>query len=162
MNFFMKQRMLLSVRALYFCMEEQWSELGKKHNITPAQQHILFLLAVNKSLTQSQISELGCWHISTVTRLLKPLKDKGLITVSPDRNLRRYKNVFITNAGESLLLNVVNSVKEMEHFPFPGNHLSESELIKFLEYGQSILDEIKGKSFGIKVINAKLEGVDYN
>jgi DNA-binding MarR family transcriptional regulator len=143
-------------------MEEQWSELGKRHNITPAQQHILFLLSVNQSLTPSQISDLGCWHISTVTRLLKPLSAKGLICISPDPNRKKYKNISITKAGEHLFYQLVKSVKEMENFPLPLNRLSESEITNFLKYGQTILEMIKGKNFENKVLNAKIAGVDYN
>lgn len=162
MKFLMKQKMLLVIRALYFCMEEQWSELGKEHRISPAQQHILFLLSVNPSLTPTQISELGCWHISTVTRLLKPLEFKGLVYVSPDTEQRKYKKVSITKEGEQLFQKLVESVQEMEHFPFPVNHLSDNELLGFLEYGQSFLDVMKGESYGSRVINAKIPGVDYN
>ena len=161
MNFLIKQKMVLIIRALYFCMEEHWSKIGQVHNISPAQQHILFLLSVNPPLTPTQISELGCWHISTVTRLLKPLGNNGLINVSPDKDKRRYKIVSITKEGESLVQKIVNSIKETEHFPFPMEHLSESEILSFLEYGQSFLDVMKGGSFSNKVINAKIKGVDY-
>lgn len=161
MNFLIKQKMVLIVRALYFCMEEHWSKLGKEHNVSPAQQHILFLLSVNPPLTPSQISGLGCWHISTVTRLLKPLENSGLINVSPDINQRRYKIVSITKEGEYLFQKLVNSILEKKHFPFPMDHLSESEILSFLEYGQSFLDVMKGESFRNKVINAKIKGVDY-
>lgn len=162
MKFLIKQKMLLMIRALYFCMEEHWSELGKEYNISPSQQHILFLLSINSSLTPSQISKLGCWHVSTVTRLLKPLQVKGLIEVSPDENQRKYKRVSITEEGEHLFQKLVDSVRKMENFPFPMNHLSEHEILSFLECGQSFLTVMKGESFGDNVINAKIEGVDYN
>jgi DNA-binding MarR family transcriptional regulator len=162
MKFLIKQKMLLMIRALYFCMEEQWSQLGKEHNISPAQQHILFLLSVNSPLTPTQISELGCWHISTVTRLLTPLEVRGMVRISPDTIQRKFKKVSITNEGEQLFQKLVASVQEMDHFPFPMNHLSEKEIVSFLEYGQSFLDVMKGKSFGSKVINAKIAGVDYH
>ena len=162
MNLLIKQNILLMIRALYFCVEERWAELGRKHNITPAQQHILFLLSTNKkTLTPSQISELGCWHVSTVTRLLKPLLVKGFISVSPDKDRPKYKKVTITLAGEQLFQKLVCSVMEMEQFPLDINHLSEKEIVYFLKCGQRILDVNKGESFGKRVINAKIKGVDY-
>lgn len=157
-----KQNILLMVRALYFCMEKEWAELGMKYNITPAQQHILFLLSTNKkTLTPTQISELGCWHTSTVTRLLKPLQSKEFITVSADKKHLKYKKVTITQEGEIMFQKLVNSFKEMERFPFDMRHISEEEIIQFLNCGQSILDVHKGEDFKKRVINAQIEGLDY-
>ncbi|WP_394234377.1 MarR family transcriptional regulator [Niallia oryzisoli] len=156
-----KQQMVLVIRALYFCMAEQWSELGKKHNISPAQQHILFLLSVNPSLTPTQISQLGCWHISTVTRLLKPLENNGLISISPDTIQRKCKKVSISEEGKKLITHVLQSAQQLEHFPFPMDHLSETEIVNFLECGHRILEVLKGKDFYKKVINAQVEGFDY-
>jgi MarR family transcriptional regulator, protease production regulatory protein HPr len=160
-NFLIKQKMVVIIRALYFCMEEHWAKIGQEHNVSPAQQHILFLLSINPALTPTQISELGCWHTSTVTRLLKPMENSSLINVSPDIHHRRYKIVSITKKGKDLVRKIVNSIQEAEHFPFPMDHLSEREIVSFLDYGQRFLDVMKGESFGNKVINAKMEGVDY-
>ncbi|WP_338448624.1 MarR family transcriptional regulator [Niallia oryzisoli] len=161
MNFLIQQKMVLTIRALYFCLAEQWSTLGKDYDISPAQQHILFLLTVNPSLTPTQISELGCWHISTVTRLLKPLKENGLISVSPDPTQRKCKKVSISEEGKSRFKDIIQSIQMKEHFPFPMDHLSEKELFHFLDCGKKILDVMKGEDFYRKVVMAKIEGVDY-
>lgn len=163
MNFLIQQKMVLTIRALYFCLTEQWSTLGKDYDLSPAQQHILFLLTVNPSLTPTQISELGCWHISTVTRLLKPLKENGLISVSPDHIQRKCKKVSISEEGKTLFKKIIKSIqmKEQEHFPFQMDHLTEKELLHFLDCGKKILDVMKGDDFYRKVVMAKIEGVDY-
>lgn len=162
MNLRIKQNILLMVRALYFCMEDQWAEIEKKFNVTPAQQHILFLLTTNKkTLTPTQISDLGCWHPSTVTRLLKPLQREGFISVLPDEKRLRYKKVMITQEGEQLFNKLVNFFIEMEQIPFNMSHLSEEEILNFLKCGQSILEVHKGESFNNRVINAEIQGFDY-
>jgi MarR family transcriptional regulator, protease production regulatory protein HPr len=162
LNLLLRQKMLLMIRALYFCMENQWAEIGKKYNISPAQQHILFLLSTNNNaLTPTKISELGCWHISTVTRLLKPLQENGLIIVKTNENQPRYKIVSSTDEGTLLLKNIIDTVKSMEQFPFNMSHLSEEEILYFLECGQSLLDVHKGEDFRIKVINARVDNYDY-
>lgn len=162
MNLRIKQNILLMVRALYFCMEDEWAEIEKKFNVTPAQQHILFLLTTNKkTLTPTQISELGCWHTSTVTRLLKPLQREGFISVSTDEKRPRYKNVTITQSGEHLFNKIVNFFIEMERIPFDMSHLSEEEIMNFLKCGQSILGVHKGEDFNKRVISAEIEGFDY-
>ncbi|WP_051353072.1 MarR family winged helix-turn-helix transcriptional regulator [Thalassobacillus devorans] len=169
MDFLLKKNLLLMIRALYFCMEEKWAELGRRYNITPAQQHILFLLSTNQNvLSPSEIGELGCWHGSTVTRLLKPLKERGMIQVGIDQKNPRYKKVEITSEGKSLLKQLVEAVEDMDNFPCDISSLSQEEVIHFLTYAQKILDVHKGEPFKQKVINGKIgwnefteEAVDY-
>ncbi|WP_227938814.1 MarR family winged helix-turn-helix transcriptional regulator [Alkalihalobacillus deserti] len=161
MNLLLKQNLLLMIRALYFCAEEQWANLGEKYKISPAQQHILFLLVSNNKLTPTEISQLGCWHISTVTRLLKPLHSHGLVDISRDRNKPKFKNVTITLKGIELFNELVTSVQQMETFPLDTAHLTSEELDAFLQVGQQILKAHKGESFNSKVINAKVKGIKY-
>ncbi|SDZ83334.1 DNA-binding transcriptional regulator, MarR family [Thalassobacillus cyri] len=168
-DFWLKKNLLLMIRALYFCMEEQWAELGRRYNITPAQQHILFLLSINQNvLSPSEIGELGCWHSSTVTRLLKPLKERGMIRIGIDKKKPRYKKVEITLEGSVLLKQLVDAVADMENFPCDISCLSKEEVVNFLAYAQKILDVHKGEPFKQKVINGRIglcecteEAVDY-
>ncbi|WP_096200822.1 MarR family winged helix-turn-helix transcriptional regulator [Bacillus sp. FJAT-45350] len=162
MRLMLRQQLLLMIRALYFCMEEKWEKVGKQFNITPAQQHILFLLSTSEGeLTPTEISQLGCWHNSTVTRLLKPLLEKELITITVDKDKPRFKYVSLLTKGEEVLLEIVNLVSEMKEFPCAVDHLSEEEISDFLEYGQSILKVHKGKEFTENVIGAQMKGHDY-
>jgi MarR family transcriptional regulator, protease production regulatory protein HPr len=162
MDLLQKQNMLLTVRALYFSLEEHWAKLGRSFDLTPAQQHILFLLSTNKgTLTPTQISQLGCWHCSTVTRLLRPLETKGYITLSVHPLKPRCKKVTLTSDGTEVLKKVVDSVKKMDSFPFNLSNLSERDLRQFLKTGQQILIAHKGAEFKEKVLEAKMEGMDY-
>ena len=162
MNVLMKQKMLLIVRALYFCMERNWAELEKKFNVSPAQQHILFLLSTHKNeLTPTQLSELGCWHISTVTRLLRPLKERGFIEVKADQKRPRYKQEAITATGKKLLNKLMDEFKEIDQMPLQVGDLTEEELLQFLKYGQRILGVSKGEAFMKMLIHARVEDYDY-
>lgn len=161
-NLQLKQQMLLMVRALYFCMENKWSVLGKECNISPAQQHILFLLSINNNeLTPTKIGELGCWHTSTVTRLLKPLQKSGYIHVKANKDQLRYKIVSMTKEGKQVLKRLFDTAKSMEQFPFDIRHLSEEEVLNFLECGKRILDVHKGENFRKNVISAVADDYDY-
>jgi MarR family transcriptional regulator, protease production regulatory protein HPr len=162
MDLLQKQNILLTIRALYFSLEEHWAKLGRPFDLTPAQQHILFLLSTNSgSLTPSQISQLGCWHCSTVTRLLRPLETKGYITLSSHPIKPRSKRVTLTSDGIEILTRVVESVKKMDSFPFDLSLLSNKELVQFIKTGQQILANHKGLEFKEKVLEAKMEGMDY-
>lgn len=149
MDFLIKQNLLLAIRALYFCAEEKWSALGRNYNISPAQQHVLFLLysSGNKSLSPSELSDLGCWHISTVSRLLKPLELKGMIKICQDKR-PKYKEVKITSCGIQLILELINSVDEMESFPLDIRCLTETDIENFLDCAQKILELNKSEDFG--------------
>ncbi|RDI48009.1 MarR family winged helix-turn-helix transcriptional regulator [Falsibacillus pallidus] len=148
MDFLLKQNLLLIVRAMYFCVEEHWAELGRKYLITPAQQHVLFLLYTSseKSLSPSQLSEYGCWHISTVTRLIKPLESKALIEVLPDKR-PKYKVVKLTESGTNMIERLIMAVNEMPFFPFDINPLSENEIGQFLQSAERILEANRSKEF---------------
>lgn len=162
MNILLKQQTLLVIRALYFCMEKKWAELEKKFKLTTAQQHILFLLGThNQKLSPTQISDLGCWHLSTVTRLLKPLKEKGLIEITANKEQLHYKCVAISKSGKELLDQIMDEVKEMEQFPLNMSHLPENELMSFLEYGQKILGVQKGDAFRKMLMDARVENYNY-
>ncbi|SEM12667.1 DNA-binding transcriptional regulator, MarR family [Mesobacillus persicus] len=162
MDLSVKQNTLLMVRALYFCLEEGWAKIGKTFDLTPAQQHILFLLSTNnKSLSPTRISDLGCWHLSTVTRLVRPLESKGYILITTDQSRARYKKVTITNEGMAILMRIVESVKKVDNFPLNLSHLSNEEINQFINIGKKILEIHKGEDFKLKVLEAKLEGLDY-
>lgn len=157
-----RQNILLIIRALYFCLEEQWSEIGKDFQVTPAQQHLLFLLSVhNKSLTPTQISELGCWHPSTVTRLLKPLKNKGYVEIAPDAKKPRFKRVVLTREGHELLKKLITHIKKVDWLPLNISHISEADIQHFILIGQRILEVHKGEAFKYDVLEARMEGIDY-
>ncbi|WP_077215266.1 MarR family winged helix-turn-helix transcriptional regulator [Bacillus dakarensis] len=157
----LKQEMLLMVRALYFCMEDTWDKIGKKYDISPAQQHILFLLSTNgNKLTPSKIGELGCWHPSTVSRLINRLQKNGYIKVNADKS-SRFKMVSMTDEGKQLLEQLLDAAKAMEEFPFDMQHLSEQEILTFLECGQKILEVQKGKDFRQNVISKRVDNYDY-
>jgi MarR family transcriptional regulator, protease production regulatory protein HPr len=162
LNLLLKQQILLMMRALYFEMENKWNELGREFNISPAQQHILFLLSTNNNeLTPTKIGELGCWHNSTVTRLLNRLQEKKFIYVKTQRNELGFKVVSMTDLGRSKLEQLMEKVKTLEKFPFDISHLSEEEVLLFLKCGNKILEVQKGIDFRESVISAQVEGYDY-
>jgi MarR family transcriptional regulator, protease production regulatory protein HPr len=104
---------------------------------------------------------LGAGIFSTVTRLLKPLKEKGLIEIAANQELLRYKCVSITKSGRELLNLIMDEVKKMDQFPLDMSHLSENELLSFLEDGQKILGDQKGDLFRKMLTDARVENYDY-
>ena len=67
----------------------------------------------------------------------------------------------MTDAGSRLLEELIETVKQTETFPFDLRHLSEQEVLTFLECGQSILDVHKGEDFRLQVLNARVDDCYY-
>lgn len=162
MELLARQQFLLMIRALYAYVEEEWEEMGKKLGVTPAQQMVLFILSTQpEAMTVSQISQLGSWHISTVTRLLKTLLQRGWIVMSYDRTQSKNKYVTITAAGSQKYLELAAYVTEKDDFPIDFSMLTEQELRTFMSIGERVLYEGKDGRLVDWVRNAKAEGVQY-
>lgn len=146
MDIELNKQIVLTVRALYFSVCEQWAEVAKKHSLSSAQQHLLFILSSNNNpLTITEISQLGCWHISTVTRLLKPLLDENYISITNGKG--RYKFVSLTNLGKQKLKTIADDVFQRTNFPLNAQGIENEDLEQFVEIGSQILRNQRGEEF---------------
>jgi len=142
----LKKQAVLTIRALYFSIVEKWSGINKDHGISSAQQHLLFILSTHeKPLTISELSELGCWHLSTVSRLLQPLIRENYVTVQKSKI--KYKYVSITNQGFEKLMEIANQVFPLKDFPFEFSGIEQEDVQIFIEKGLKILKNFKSEEF---------------
>ncbi|NRD80868.1 MarR family transcriptional regulator [Bacillus sp. BRMEA1] len=142
----LNKQAVLTIRGLYFCIVEQWACINKVHGISSAQQHLLFILSTHeKPLTISEISNLGCWHLSTVSRLLQPLIRENFVTVQKCKT--KYKYVSITNQGFEKLKEIAKQVFPLKEFPFDFSDIEQEEVQIFIEIGLKILKNFKGEEF---------------
>jgi MarR family transcriptional regulator, protease production regulatory protein HPr len=142
----LKKQAVLTIRSLYFCILNQWADISKDHSLSSAQQHLLFILSTNeKPLTVSEISYLGCWHLSTVSRLLQPLIKEDYVTVQ--KNKTKWKYVSITEQGLEKLMEIANQVLPLKEFPFDLSDTEEKDVQLFIEKGLKILKNFKGDEF---------------
>jgi MarR family protease production transcriptional regulator HPr len=92
--------MLLNyLRGAYKVLEEEWQKAAKEIGLTQAEQHILWIVFIEKEATITRVADLGLWDVSTVMQVVKRLKDKGLIKVKKKANDRRISYVELTEAG---------------------------------------------------------------
>lgn len=146
MNDHLKKQMVLMIRALYFSILEEWTVVEKSHNLSSAQQYILFILSsIDKPLTIGEVSKLGSWHKSTVTRLLKPLLSENYIIIKSGNG--KYKYVSLTEKGKLRLKKVAQDVLLHEDFPFNFSGLDVKSIEKFLQVGMRMLKNKKGEQF---------------
>jgi DNA-binding MarR family transcriptional regulator len=105
----LKKQTVLIIRALYFSILDQWTGIEKSHGISSAQQHLLFILSTyEQPLTLSEISKLGCWHLSTVSRLIQSLIKVKYVTVEKSKSKSKY--VSLTNLGMEKLMRIAQQV----------------------------------------------------
>jgi MarR family transcriptional regulator, protease production regulatory protein HPr len=74
-----KKQLSIIIRRLHLHIIGKTSVISKRFNLTSPQQFILFILfTANSPLLMKEIGSLSGWERSTVTRLLKPLREKIL------------------------------------------------------------------------------------
>lgn len=146
MDIELKKQAVLTIRALYFCIVEQWAYISKEHGISSAQQHLLFILSTHeKPLTISEISDIGCWHLSTVSRLLKTLIRENYVIVQKSKT--KWKYVSITNKGTEKLMEIARAVFPLLEFPFDFTNIEQNDVKVFIEKGLKILGNFKDEKF---------------
>lgn len=116
---------------------------NKKMEITVEQYLVLDLLIENESLYQRQISELTLKDRSNVARIIKILKDKGLIEKIPEARGRRVYKIVVTEKGKELRNKIYPTIVEIRKQYTEG--ISEEELIITLNTLQKIYDNVRDK-----------------
>lgn len=111
--------------------------------ITAEQHLVLDLVIENGSLYQRQISELTLKDRSNVARIIKILKDKGLIEKVPESRGRRVYKIVVTEKGKELRNKTYPTVLEIRRQFTEG--ISEEELIITLNTLKKIYDNVRDK-----------------
>lgn len=140
------RRITQIIRALYYSATNEWAEIAKEHGMSSAQQYLLYVLnSREENLTITEIGRLGCWHISTVTRLLKPLKDNGYVSITNGKG--RTKVVRLTELGMLKLKEINETVAPRSNFPLNCTGIDDESLEMFARIGLQILQNQKGTEF---------------
>lgn len=71
------------------------------------QDHVLYRLAIDEGMTQSQLAEALCLDASTVTKTLGRLERDGLVERRADRDDARVLRVHLTARGRGLVRPVI-------------------------------------------------------
>ncbi|WP_291637749.1 MarR family transcriptional regulator [Clostridium sp.] len=120
------------IRATYMNIEKDWESLAKESGLTHAQQHALWILNLDDSLTLDQIQHIGIWNKSTVSALISRLEKKGYVQKEKYLENSRIIKIYITEQGRKILHDSVinnSALKFMGLF----NDFDISELETFLD-----------------------------
>lgn len=141
---------LLIVRGLSKAVEDSWETFGKKQGLSPSHQHILWILQQRPGITVSQLANQGLWHISTATRLLSTLKNRGLIETRHDQRDSRFVYIYLTDEGHKIVNH--NSCEALNDPDFlPGIRelwqTDPGQVKHIIELGLFVLEKLQSKQY---------------
>ncbi|MCA0172906.1 MarR family transcriptional regulator [Bacillus sp. RAR_GA_16] len=132
------------MRAAFKVLDKEWQMAAKDLGITQAEQHILWIVYLEKSITLTKLAELSLLDISTVAQVLTRMSTKDLIIQSKKNQDRRVTYVSLSPKGENTLL--TSSTYEYQFW----NYMKEMEPTKRAQFLSIISDMNKhfyGSSF---------------
>ncbi|WP_408006675.1 MarR family winged helix-turn-helix transcriptional regulator [Pseudalkalibacillus sp. A8] len=88
------------LRGTYKILEEEWQKSARSIGLTQAEQHVLWIVHLEKEATITKIATIGLWDVSTVMQVITRLKQKGLITLIKKSSDRRVSYAVLTDKGQ--------------------------------------------------------------
>ncbi|WP_347549699.1 BlaI/MecI/CopY family transcriptional regulator [Pseudalkalibacillus hwajinpoensis] len=88
------------MRGTYKVLENEWQKNARAIGLTQAEQHVMWIVYIEKEVTITRISEIGLWDVSTVMQVLKRLKNKAYVRLDKKSNDRRVSYVSLTEEGQ--------------------------------------------------------------
>ena len=120
---------------------QTFSEKG--FDITPEQYLILELLIDNDEMYQRQIAEITHKDRANVARIIKILKDKGLIERIPQARGRRIYKIVVTEKGKKVKDEIYPTIIELRKILYA--NISKEDLITTFNTIQKIYENAKDK-----------------
>lgn len=87
------------VRAVWYGIFRMYNQLGLKHDITTSLGYVLLNIHTKGGTPATKIAPLMGMESRSLTRMLKSMKEKGLIYKKQDENDRRSVRIFLTEEG---------------------------------------------------------------
>src|SRR5262245_33051006 len=78
------------------------------------QEHLVYRLAIEEGVSQSQLADALCLDASTVTKMLLRLERDGVVERRPDASDARVSRVYLTPRGRALVQPVIDIWTGME------------------------------------------------
>ncbi len=109
------QRVAQMSKALWKAVEKDWQKWIKPYGLNINEHHILWISYHLKNATISEIAKFGVMHVSTAFNFSKKLEELGYLRFYKNEDDRRNTYVAVTDAGESLILEMNQSYYDTQH-----------------------------------------------
>ncbi|WP_409274261.1 HTH-type transcriptional regulator Hpr [Neobacillus sp. SCS-31] len=122
----MKEAMLFSQRiaqlskALWKSVEKDWQQWIKPYDLNINEHHILWIAYHLNGASISDVAKFGVMHVSTAFNFSKKLEERGLLQFSKKENDKRNTYIQLTEMGESILLELMESYDPGSNSVFSG------------------------------------------
>ncbi|WP_062050590.1 HTH-type transcriptional regulator Hpr [Bacillus sp. JCM 19034] len=136
-------------KALWKSVEKDWQNWIKPFDLNINEHHILWIAYHQGGASISDIAKFGVMHVSTAFNFSKKLEDRGLLLFSKKENDKRNTYVQLTEEGEKLFLQTLESYESDTYAVFQGALPIKGLYGKFPEFSEimSILRHIYGNEF---------------
>ncbi|WP_226658890.1 MarR family winged helix-turn-helix transcriptional regulator [Pseudalkalibacillus hwajinpoensis] len=129
------------MRAAFKVLDKEWQLAAKDLGITQAEQHILWIVYLEKSITLTKLAEFSLLDISTVAQVIARMTKKDLIIQSKMDQDRRITYVSLSPEGENILH--TSSTYEYQFW----NYMKEMDPQKLAEF-MSIISDMNKHFYG--------------
>ncbi len=122
----MKEAMIFSQRitqlskALWKSIEKDWQQWIKPYDLNINEHHILWIAYHLNGASISDVAKFGVMHVSTAFNFSKKLEERGLLKFSKKENDKRNTYIQLTDKGEDILLQSMESYQPNGNAAFTG------------------------------------------
>ncbi|ETI69632.1 HTH-type transcriptional regulator Hpr [Neobacillus vireti] len=122
----MKEALLFSQRiaqlskALWKSIEKDWQQWIKPFDLNINEHHILWIAYHLNGASISDVAKFGVMHVSTAFNFSKKLEERGLLEFSKKENDKRNTYIKLTDQGEEILLQLLETYKPDGNAAFSG------------------------------------------
>ncbi|KQL55075.1 transcriptional regulator Hpr [Heyndrickxia shackletonii] len=166
-QFSIKEAMLFSQRiaqlskALWKTIEKDWQQWIKPYDLNINEHHILWIAYHLKGASISDVAKFGVMHVSTAFNFSKKLEERGLLQFSKKENDKRNTYIQITEDGEKILLELMESFNPSTNTIFQGAMPIRNLYGKFPEFIElmAVIRNIYGDDF-VKIFEKSFNNIE--
>jgi MarR family transcriptional regulator, protease production regulatory protein HPr len=114
------QRVAQLSKALWKAIEKDWQQWIKPFDLNINEHHILWIAYHLNGASISDVAKFGVMHVSTAFNFSKKLEERGLLQFSKKENDKRNTYIQLTDAGESILLQLMETYEPNGNAVFTG------------------------------------------
>lgn len=114
------QRVAQLSKALWKAIEKDWQQWIKPFDLNINEHHILWIAYHLNGASISDVAKFGVMHVSTAFNFSKKLEERGLLQFSKKVNDKRNTYIQLTEAGENILLQLMETYEPNGNAVFSG------------------------------------------
>lgn len=155
------QKMAQLSKALWKSIEKDWQQWIKPYDLNINEHHILWIAYHLKGASTSEIAKYGVMHVSTAFNFSKKLEERGYLSFSKKEDDKRNTYIELTEQGEKLLLDLMESYEPTAYSVFGGSLPLKDVYKKFPEFLDlmSVIRNIYGDEF-MEIFDKSIENID--